>query len=180
MHLSLCAAHAIVHDMSSVHDSKLIEVFGDPQSTIEDVDARAQAAFPALAPIVWEGDPQTFQFSYVGAPAAKLLGYPVLRWITEATFWADVVVSAADRDDAIAYCALATGLGADHEFEYRARTADGRTLWLRDFVRVILGPKRVPVRLRGIMFDITAEKLASASANRPAPPRPSIEELRAG
>ena len=80
-----------------------------------------------------------------------------------------------DRDSAIAYCALATAKCCDHVFEYRASTPDGRVVWLRDFVRVTVGQRRVPVLLRGAMFDITQEReaagmLDTASAHREPSP----------
>lgn len=43
---------------------------------------------------------------------------------------------------------------ADDRFEYRAQAADGRVVWLRDYVQVIVAPKRVPLRLRGLMLDV--------------------------
>jgi PAS domain-containing protein len=132
------------------------ECFGTGADSIEQVDARAQRVLDVPS-IVWEGDAQTFQFSYVSKHAEVLLGYPVTRWTTEPTFWADVVIAPDDRDEAIAYCALATAKRADHVFEYRARTASGGIVWLRDYVQVIVGPRRIATRLRGLMVDITAE-----------------------
>jgi len=122
----------------------------DLQALVDDLDA-----------IVWEGDAQTFQFSFVSKAAEKILGYPAERWY-EPGFWADVVVHPDDRDHAVAYCALATAQGRDHTFEYRARAADGRLVWLRDVVRVVHGDKGIPVSLRGVMIDITAELDADA------------------
>ena len=104
--------------------------------------------------ILWEGDAKTFQFTFVSQAAERILGYPVARWY-EPNFWADVIVHPEDRDDAVAYCALATGQGRDHTFEYRARAADGRLVWLRDIVRVVPGAKGVPESLRGVMVDVT-------------------------
>ena len=155
---------------------KFVETFGAPDDPIEAVDARAQRLFPGEHPIVWQGDPATFQFSYISPGARAALGYDVTRWTREATFWADVVVHRDDRDGAVAYCALATAACCDHEFEYRARTVDGRVLWFHDIVRVIVGPKGVPVLLRGVMFDITAKKAAAGDTN-PRAPRPSPDEL---
>jgi PAS domain-containing protein len=129
----------------------------DLAEPIEHVDARA-ARLATDPVIVWEGDAQTFQFSFVSSSAERLLGYPVRRWVDEPTFWADVVIAPDDRDEAIAYCALATAKRADHVFEYRARRSDGGVLWLRDYVRVIVGPRKVATKLRGIMFDVSAER----------------------
>ncbi len=75
---------------------------------------------------------------------------------------------------------LATGRRADHVFEYRARHADGTVVWLLDYVTVVLGERGLPVRLRGLMLDITEQKLEDGShADPPALQRPSPQELLA-
>lgn len=136
---------------------RLRKVFGAPGDSMDAVEKRASELLGDTKSIVWEGDPQTFQFSFVGNIAEELLGYPVKRWTVEPTFWADVVVHKEDRDDAIAFCALATGKCQDHDFVYRAVAHDGRVVWLHDVVKVIRGPRGVAERLRGIMMDITPE-----------------------
>jgi signal transduction histidine kinase/ActR/RegA family two-component response regulator len=65
-----------------------------------------------------------------------------------------------DQDETIALCVGATARGEDQELEYRAVAADGRTVWMRDRVRVIKDETGRPVLLRGIMVDITASKNA--------------------
>lgn len=137
--------------------------FGDSRETIEVVALRAQAIFDRPA-IVWEGDAQTFAFSYVSKSAEAILGHPAERWTKEASFWADAVVHPEDRDDAVAYCALATGKCLDHAFVYRAKTSDGRVLWLADYVQVVRGPRGVAERLRGIMIDVSDEIRAEEAA----------------
>jgi PAS domain-containing protein len=133
-------------------------VFGDDADPIAAVEARARALFPEHRLIVWEGDPQTFAFSHVGGDAEAILGWPCSAWTRNATFWVDEVVHPDDRRDAVAYCALATGKARDHVFEYRARRSDGNIVWLSDYVRVVPGPRGVPMALRGLMFDISARK----------------------
>jgi PAS domain-containing protein len=155
------------------------ECFGNGTDSIEDVDARAQRVLEVPA-IVWEGDAQTFQFSFVSKTAELLLGYPVTRWTTEPTFWADVVIAPDDRDDAIAYCALATAKRTDHVFEYRAHKANGGIIWLRDYVQVLVGPRRIATKLRGLMIDISTERTATHGFEQPSTFRaPSHEELAA-
>lgn len=151
------------------------ECFGDDRDRIDELARRATQLFERSPAIVWEGDAQTFQFTYVSSAAESLLGYPTTRWTTEPTFWADVIIAPDDRDDAIAYCALATAKRTDHVFEYRARCADGTTRWLRDYVRVLVGPRGVASVLRGIMFDVTADKQAT---ERPAYRVPSPDALK--
>ena len=129
-------------------------VFGADDDPMVLVEHRAERLLPNERPIVWEGDAQTFQFHYVGGAAQDVLGYPASRWIEEETFWADTVVHPEDRNDAIAFCAVATGKGSDHDFVYRARRADGSVAVLHDIVKVIKGPKGVAERLRGIMITV--------------------------
>jgi two-component system, NarL family, sensor histidine kinase UhpB len=106
--------------------------------------------------IVWEADAQTFAFTFISKQAEQILGYPAERWVTEPTFWADHIIE-EDRKWAVNFCAAATAQGKPHQFEYRMIAADGRILWLRDFVSVLM-ENRKPVKLSGIMVDITEQK----------------------
>lgn len=134
---------------------RLDEVFGTSSDPVFEVERRAARLLPGREVIVWEGDPQTFQFSYVSANARRVLGYPVSRWVTEPDFWSATVVHPEDRSAAVAFCALATGQCRDHDFQYRAIAADGREVVLHDVVHVIRGPRGIAARLRGIMIDVT-------------------------
>lgn len=155
------------------------QAFGDSRESIEAVARRARDMFDRPV-IVWEGDAQTFEFSFVSTSAEEILGHPAKRWTTEATFWADTVVHPEDRDDAVAYCALATGKCVDHAFVYRAKTADGSVRWLADYVQVVRGPRNVAERLRGIMIDVTDELAAeSASQAWRSPPKQNVEQTGA-
>ncbi len=111
--------------------------------------------------IVWEADARTFQFSFVSQQAERLLGYPVERWLTEPTFWRDHL-HPHDRDAAVEFCVSATREGKSHQFEYRMLSADGREVWLKDLVTVVLQDGEL-VKLRGIMVDITEHKRAESA-----------------
>ena len=123
------------------------------------VELRTRQLLPDHRPIVWEGDAQTFQFSFVGGAAEEVLGHPAERWTNEATFWADTVVHPDDRNDAIAFCAVATGKGVDHDFTYRARCADGSIVRLHDIVKVVKSRRGVAERLRGIMVEVPDDEV---------------------
>jgi PAS domain S-box-containing protein len=128
---------------------------GHPTDSLFDVLERSRLALGTRGLILWEGDAQTFQFSYVSPSAEGILGYPVERWTTEPKFWTETVVHPDDRDDAVAFCALATGKKCDHDFEYRAIRSDGSIIWLYDIVQVIVNERDVPTMLRGIMLDVS-------------------------
>ena len=108
--------------------------------------------------IVWEADAKTFEFSFVSKQAERLLGYPTEQWINEPTFWADHIYK-DDRNWAVDYCVKCTLEKIPHEFEYRMVALDGRIIWLRDIVSVEVENDK-PVKLRGIMVDITERKAA--------------------
>ncbi|MCC2670424.1 MAG: diguanylate cyclase/phosphodiesterase with sensor(s), partial [Armatimonadetes bacterium] len=109
--------------------------------------------------IVWEAEADTWRFTFVSGRAEALLGYPVARWLHEPGFWSSLL-HPDDRERAVRYCTEWTAAGEDHEFEYRAITASGRTVWLRDLVRVIPAEDGRPAQLRGVMLDITCQKEA--------------------
>ena len=114
-----------------------------------------------LDAIVWEADATTFQFTFISERVEALLGYPVERWLSELRFWADHILP-EDREWAVNYCALCTRALENHELEYRIRAADGRIVWLRDLVHVVADAQEQPVRLRGVMIDITERKRTEA------------------
>jgi PAS domain S-box-containing protein len=108
--------------------------------------------------IVWEADARTFQFAFVSQQAERLLGYPAERWLTEPTFWQDHL-HPEDRAWAVEFCIRATQEKRAHELEYRIIAADGRTVWLRDMVTVVVDHEQA-MTLRGVMVDITQRKRA--------------------
>ncbi len=111
--------------------------------------------------IVWEADAVTFKFLFVSKQAERVLGYPVERWLSEATFWKDHI-DPVDREWAVKFCATATAEKRDHDFEYRMIAADGQIVWLRDLVTVVVEGDRAS-RLRGVMVDIKERKRAEGA-----------------
>jgi len=57
----------------------------------------------------------------------------------------------------VQYCLERTGRVENHAFEYRFMSQDGRTVWIRDDVTVIVEDGK-PRWLRGLMIDITATR----------------------
>jgi PAS domain S-box-containing protein len=110
--------------------------------------------------IVWEADADTFRFSFVSKQAEHILGYPVEQWLQQPTFWKDHL-HPEDRDWALQFCSKATAEKRSHDFEYRMIAADGRVVWLRDLVTVVVEAGHVK-RLRGVMVDMTQRKRAES------------------
>ncbi len=116
------------------------------RALLEDIDA-----------IVWTLADLDSGARVVSAGATRVLGYPASAW-AEPGFWA-AIVHPEDRAWLQRRQSDAIARGESHVLEYRVLTADGRERWLRDRTRV---SRAVDGRLRvsGMMFDITGEKLA--------------------
>jgi PAS domain S-box-containing protein len=114
--------------------------------------------------IVWEADAETFAFSFVSQQAERILGYPAEQWLREPTFWQDHLHH-EDRDWAVRFCRDATTQKSSHDFEYRMIAVDGRIVWMRDIVTVVVENGR-GTRLRGVMVDVTKRKGAEEALRR--------------
>jgi two-component system, cell cycle sensor histidine kinase and response regulator CckA len=115
--------------------------------------------------IVWEVDVASFRFTFVSKQAEAIMGFPVERWYEE-DFWKENM-HPNDREWAINFCVASTRDGAPHAFEYRMIAADGRTVWLRDIVTVVM-ENGAPATLRGIMVDVTERRSKDAAIQRQA------------
>ena len=109
-----------------------------------------------LDAIVWAYDPAADRFTFVSDHAERVLGYPASDW-TDAAFWAGLM-HPDDREEAVEYCLAETAAGRDHDFEYRALTANGREVVLRDIVRLVRDDDGEVAGLRGVMVDVTARR----------------------
>jgi PAS domain S-box-containing protein len=111
----------------------------------------------STAGIPWVVDFSTFQFTYVGPQAEKILGYPAEQWL-ETDFWTDHI-HPDDKQAALDYCIAASQKGKDYDFEYRMIHRDGHSVWILDYVNIVI-EDGAPVRLQGFMFDTSKEKQA--------------------
>lgn len=120
-------------------------------------DERRSRLLDAMPAIAWSASAETFRFTYVNPGAEILLGYPAERWLEEPDFWTKHLHP--DDQHVPMICHNETLAGRNHELVYRMIAADGRTVWLRDYVNVhqVDG---VPVELFGVMVDVTREREA--------------------
>jgi anti-anti-sigma factor len=133
------------------------------RTAAERLSGQLQRLLQGLSAIVWEADARTWAVSFVSGRAEELLGYPVRNWLDDPEFWPSII-HPDDRAATLAECERATATGADFELVYRAITADGRTVWLRDLVHVLTGAGGEPDRLQGVMIDITEQRRAEEAS----------------
>lgn len=107
--------------------------------------------------IAWEYDLQAMRYTFVSKHAEDVLGYPLSQW-HEPEFWT-THVHPDDRERALAFNREQVERGKDHEYEYRMLHASGREVWFKDITTVVTRDGQ-PVRLRGVLIDITERKMA--------------------
>ncbi|MFN2456228.1 MAG: PAS domain S-box protein [Pyrinomonadaceae bacterium] len=141
------------------------------EGSVEDITARRrieeekgktrqqyEALVQAIDGIVWELDVRTFTFTFISKQSERVLGYTPEQWLSDPNFWTDHL-HPDDRASVLEFCLDATARRIDHQLDYRMIAADGRVVWLRDFVTVDHLDRQSP-RLRGVMVDITERKAA--------------------
>ena len=132
----------------------------------EEAQRRAEEQYRTIVEsvhaIVWRGDADTLQFTFVSREAESLLGYSVNQWTEESDFWVSHI-HPDDRERAVSFCRKAARERRSHDFEYRMIASDGRVVWLRDQVRVLVSGDRA--ELVGVMIDITQAKSAEGRQN---------------
>ena len=102
--------------------------------------------------IVWEADASTLEFRSVRGDVEALLGFPPAHWTATPQFFEERI-HPQDRAAALDFyfAAIARGSG-DASAEYRAVTAAGGTLWIRESIRVN------GVAVTGVMTSIERRK----------------------
>ncbi|MBS0184317.1 MAG: response regulator [Nitrospira sp.] len=128
------------------------------EGALEQIMHRYKDLIDSINGIVWEADASTTQFTFISRQVEDILGYPVEQWLSSPTFWVDHI-HPEDQIWAPQYCIEEVRKHRGHTFEYRMLAADGRTIWIRDLVSVLVENGRV-TKLRGIMSDVTDRKLS--------------------
>jgi diguanylate cyclase (GGDEF)-like protein/PAS domain S-box-containing protein len=106
--------------------------------------------------VVWEASIETFRFTFVSEQAERLFGYPLQAWTANGDFWVEHL-HPDDRDWAPDVRRRPAGTGDRRHFEYRMIAADGRTVWVSDYVSSARRSDNTEC-LRGVMVDITEQK----------------------
>ncbi|NHA15412.1 EAL domain-containing protein [Thioalkalivibrio sp. XN279] len=119
-------------------------------------EQRYRSLVESTRAIIWEAEPGDWSFTYVSPEVESLLGYPREAWIGDPGFWTRYM-HPEDRAWAPDYCAASTARGEGHVFDYRMIAADGRTVWLRDMVSILMRDDK-PYKIVGVMLDITEMK----------------------
>ncbi len=105
--------------------------------------------------IPWELALGSYSFTFVGALAEEILGYPLGDWY-EPSFWMDHI-HPEDRVEVLRQCDLFRATGKVYELDYRMLAAGGTVHWMRNLVRVVENEEGKR-QLVGVMLDVTQHK----------------------
>jgi PAS domain S-box-containing protein len=119
---------------------------------------RLRSLVADLDAVVWEADAASGRFTFVSQRAGEILGYPPKLWTDEPSFWADHI-HPDDREHAVKTFLAGATEGRPHDTEYRFMHRDGSTVWLRDIGHAVTDIEGKPIMLRGLMVDITRQRL---------------------
>src|SRR5579863_2507362 len=124
-------------DESEVETLLMVQEAGEgkaPSPVIEYVvPAEPMIEIPA---IVWKADPATLEFRSVRGDVEPLLNYPASHWTGTPKFFEERI-HPDDRQSTLDFyhTAIARGSG-DASAEFRAITASGGTVWVRETIRM--------------------------------------------
>ncbi len=130
-----------------------------PEEVVEEAGERPGGdLLENIEAILWERDAESLAFTYVGGRAEQILGYPSEEWLSKPDFYFERI-HPEDREWVSAFYRATVSAGGSRSCEYRAVAADGRTLWLRDVIRVVHDETGRAVKLSGITVDVNGPKL---------------------
>ncbi|MEJ5992782.1 PAS domain-containing protein [Pedobacter sp. Du54] len=124
---------------------------------------RIQSLINTIDGIVWESYIEPYESIFISKKVEDILGYSVKQWKSSPTFWIDHLYP-EDRDMMVEYLNNNIIKKKQLDAEYRIFAKDGSIVWIRDIVSVIEEHGQ-PVKLRGIMIDITTQKQAEVALN---------------
>ncbi len=125
------------------------------QEKIAQSEAQYRELVESTDAIAWEYDILIDKWVYVAPQVTDKLGWLPEEW-TNLDFWKNNL-HPEEQESAAHYCFACAAKGESHTLEYRFKCKNDTYIWLRDVVAVEMHDNQ-PVKLRGVMFDITERK----------------------
>jgi len=129
-----------------------------PQAPVDEPQGfPASELIDNLNAIVWAVELPGMNFLFVNKHAEKVLGYDADQWTNNPSLWTDRVY-AADRDWVMQSYRRAIDHGEGHACEFRAITAAGHLVWLRESARLLKDDEGRPAYFIGVTVDVTERR----------------------
>ncbi|NET33370.1 MAG: EAL domain-containing protein [Cyanothece sp. SIO1E1] len=125
---------------------------------------RLDSILGALEDVVWSVDAQTSKLLYLNSAVEKIYGYDMSAFFEHPDLWQSVVYPVDQPQVEIANQTFLE-LGKK-DLEYRILRSDGEIRWLRERVRYIYDDDNQPIRIDGLITDITQNKQMELALSR--------------
>jgi diguanylate cyclase (GGDEF)-like protein/PAS domain S-box-containing protein len=142
----------------------IIAVVGGIAGVEREVRARYIDLMGGIDAVVWEQLSHNPTTLYVNRRAEEIIGYPAESW-AQPHFWHSHV-HPDDSEWVAERYREAVKAGQNCEVEYRFTRPDGGVVWLHDRMRVEVDGSGSAVSVRGVMVDVTAQKLAEQRSDQ--------------
>lgn len=125
---------------------------------------RIESLINTIDGIVWEGDPVNNSCTFISEKVYDILGYLPSEWISGVGVWHEHLHQ-DDRDWVIKFIEGRIAERKSYDIEFRMIAKDGTVVWIRDIVSIIY-EINTPLKLRGIMIDVTSKIYAEDTLNK--------------
>jgi len=125
---------------------------------------RIESLINTVDGIVWEGNPNNSTYTFTSKKVQNILGYTPKQFMNIPNFWFEHL-HPDDQERVEAFISKSNREDKQRDFEYRMIAKDKSIVWIRDIVTIIREADQ-PVKLRGIMIDITNQKHAEEALNK--------------
>ena len=136
-------------------------IIEEPVIEVPSAPPRAVAAsefVDNLDAIMWAVELPSMNFVFASPQAEKLLGFAPEHWTSHPSFWLDRIDN-ADRDWVAQSYQHAIESGATHSCEFQAITAEGGSIWLREYSRLLPAAEGQPRYMIGVAVDVTERRM---------------------
>jgi PAS domain S-box-containing protein len=102
---------------------------------------------------------------YTSPQIGSILGYQAEEWLNRPSIWVELL-HPEDRERVLALHEESNTRGEEFHAEYRLIARDGHEVWFRDEAVLVRDEQGAPLFWRGVMLDITEQKLAEERLRR--------------
>ena len=122
----------------------------------QESEQRFDSILSSLKDVVYSVEPNTFKLLYMNSATENIYGRQIAEFYDNSNLWLEVV-HPEDCDSVSNFAQNVIETGAS-EIEYRILRPDGEIRWLYDRAHLIHNAEGKPIRLDGIVTDITERK----------------------
>ncbi|MHC4196206.1 MAG: PAS domain-containing protein, partial [Planctomycetota bacterium] len=112
-----------------------------------------------LNALVYRAEPRTLQTTYVNRTVKRFYGYSVKEWLSEPALWENSIYP-EDKKRTLKKFREAKRDLKSTIVEYRVLTRNKKVRWVQDYISWDKDKNGKAVSMNGVMYDITASKVA--------------------